>query len=191
MFSLTSRFTRLSASLLLTSVLALGATMPAFAGSDPIVQTLTAGSLTTSLTSLILPSLTYSNSAQNADGSMTLNADDTTGTAAGWNVTIIASAFVYSGPNAGTNIPAVNFSLISAAMPVSMAGQVVDVSSGPIVPLTSPLTTLDTARKVIQAQPAFGNGTYTQALGVRLIVPAQSRVGTYTSTLTTSIISAP
>ena len=41
------------------------------------------------------------------------------------------------------------------------------------------------------ATAAYGAGTYTQALGVTLTIPAMSRVGVYTGTLTTTITSAP
>ena len=51
------------------------------------------------------------------------------------------------------------------------------------VPPTSPLGTLDTARKVLVATAAYGAGTYSQALGVTLTIPAQSRVGVYTGIL--------
>jgi hypothetical protein len=71
------------------------------------------------------------------------------------------------------------------------AGQAVDATNGPKVPATSPLATLETARKVIQAEANYGQGTYTQALGVRLVIPGMSRAGTYTGTLTTSITAAP
>jgi hypothetical protein len=190
MLSLKSRFVRLPASLLLASVIAVGAAIPAFAGDD-IVQTLNSGSLSTGLTNLSLAAATYAHADQNADGTMTLNADDKTGTGDGWNVTLVASDFIYSGANNGTDIPAVNFSLTSAATPVSTAGQAVDGTHGPKVPATSPLLTLETARKVIQADADYGQGTYTQALGVRLVIPGMSRAGTYTGTLTTSITSAP
>ena len=74
-----------------------------------------------------------------------------------------------------------------------IAGQVVSVaaSTGPQVPPTSPFGTLDSARKSLVATAAYGQGTYTQALGVTLTIPAMSRVGTYTGTLTTTITSAP
>jgi hypothetical protein len=38
---------------------------------------------------------------------------------------------------------------------------------------------------------AFGQGTYTQDLSVSLVVPASSKVGTYTGTLTTTASSTP
>jgi hypothetical protein len=188
MLSLKPRFVRLSASLLLTSVIAVGAAIPAFA-SDTISQTLNGGTRTASVANLTLTAVTYSHSIPAQTGTMTLTADDSTATGAGWNVTIQSSDFDYSGSNGGIDIPAVNFSLTSAATPVMTAGQVVDATDGPKAAVTS--GTLDQARKVILANANFGQGNYTQDLGVSLSYPAQSRAGTYTATLTTSITAAP
>jgi len=142
---------------------------------------------------LTLPSVAYSHSAVTNTGSMTITADDSTGSNLGWNVTIQSSAWVYSGANSGSNIPAANLSLTSAAAPTATAGQPVDTLGvgGPKVPTISPLGTLDSPRKTVQAAPLFGNGTYTQVLGVSLVIPAQSAAGTYTGTLTTTISAAP
>ena len=125
---------------------------------------------------------------------MVLTADDSTGSGAGWNVTIQSSAFVWVGTaNGGIDIPATRFALTTAAAPVKVSGQAVSValSTGPQVPPTSPLGTLDTPRKVLVATAAYGAGTYTQDLGVTLTIPAMSRVGVYSGTLTTTITSAP
>jgi hypothetical protein len=59
------------------------------------------------------------------------------------------------------------------------------------VPPLSPLGTFNSARKTLSATAAYGAGTYTQDLGVTLTIPAQSRVGVYTGTITTTITSAP
>jgi hypothetical protein len=144
-----------------------------------------------SVANLSLPATTFLHTQQTTAGTMTLTATDTGPVPLGWNVTIQASAFIYSGLNNGTNIPAANFSLTSAAAPVFVSGQAIDPTNGPKVPGASPLGTLDVARKVLQANVLYGVGTYTQALGVSLIIPAQARTGTYTTTLTTTIASGP
>jgi hypothetical protein len=162
--------------------------------SDTVIQAITGSGLTASVADLVLPSVAYQNAAHNVTGTMVLTADDSTGSGAGWNVTIQSSALVWVGTaNGGIDIPASKLALSSAAAPTSIAGQAVDValSTGPQVPPTSPLGTLDTPRKVLVATAAYGQGTYTQALGVTLTIPAQSRVGVYTGTLTTTITSAP
>jgi hypothetical protein len=171
--------------------LTVGALAPSAFAADSVTQSVAAGSLTASVANLSMAGVNYSHSAQTNTGSMTLTGDDSTGSGDGWNVTVLSSAFVYSGVNGGTNIAATNFSLSSAAAPVSTAGQAVDATNGPKVPTISPVGALDTARKVVQANVDFGQGTYTQALGVSLNIPAQSRAGTYTGTLTTTIAAAP
>ncbi|MEA2620230.1 MAG: WxL domain surface cell wall-binding [Chloroflexota bacterium] len=162
--------------------------------SDTITQTITGSGLTASVADMVLASVAYQNAAHDVTGTMVLTADDSTGSGAGWNVTIQSSAFVWVGTaNGGTNIPAAKLALSSAAAPAVVAGQAVSVaaSTGPQVPPTSPIGTLDTPRKVLVATAAYGAGTYTQSLGVTLTIPAQSRVGVYTGTLTTTITSAP
>jgi hypothetical protein len=166
---------------------------PAFA-EDTVVQTITGSGLTASVADLTLPSVAYQNAAHDVTGTMTLSADDSTGSGAGWNVTIQSSAFTWVGTaNGGTDIPASKFALTSAAAAVMVAGQAVSpaLSTGPQVPPTSPIGSLATPRKVLVATAAYGAGTYTQALGVTLTIPAMSRVGVYTATLTTTITSAP
>jgi hypothetical protein len=188
------RRTRIVACLVGSAALITALTPSAFA-ADTVTQDITAGSQTASVADPTLTAVNYSHSAQTKTGSMTLTADDSTGSNAGWNVTILTSDFVWSagigGASSGTDIPDANFSLTSAGTPAATAGQAVHVTNGPKVPATSPVGTLDSARKVIQANAAYGNGTYTQALGLSLAIPAQSAAGTYTGTLTTTISAAP
>ena len=166
---------------------------PALA-EDTVIQAITGSGLTASVADLTLPSVAYQNAAHDVTGTMTLSADDSTGSGAGWNVTIQSSAFTWVGTaNGGIDIPASKFALTSAAAAVMVAGQAVSpaLSTGPQVPPTSPIGSLATPRKVLVATAAYGAGTYTQALGVTLTIPAMSRVGVYTGTLTTTITSAP
>jgi hypothetical protein len=158
---------------------------PALAANE-VTQAITGSGLTASVA--------YQNSAHSVTGTMILTADDSTGSGAGWNVTIESSDFIWVGTaNGGIDIPAIKFALTSAAGPVLVAGQPIGaaLSTGPQVPPTSPIGTLNTPRKTLVATAAYGAGTYTQSLGVTLTIPAQSRVGVYTGTLTTTITSAP
>jgi hypothetical protein len=167
-----------------------GALLLAIAASCLLVGSADAG-LSASVAAFSLPTTTFLHSQQATSGTMTLTATDTGPVPLGWNVTIQASAFVYSGLYSGSNISAANFSLTSAAAPLFVSGQAIDPTNGPKVPSASPLGALNVARKVLQANTLYGVGTYTQALGVSLIIPAQARAGTYTSTLTTTIAIGP
>lgn len=146
--------------------------------------------LTASVADLNLPSVTSSHVAQTTTGTMTLTVTDSAA-GAGWNVTILSSALAYSGANAGTSIPAANLSITEARSPALVSGQAIDPSGGPKVPLSGTTGTLDVARKTIQADVGYGGGTYTQDLGVSLVVPADSRAGTYTATLTVTASAGP
>lgn len=176
--------------MVVVGALSLGVASAAW-GTDNVTQSVTGGTRTASIADLALPGVSYSHSNQTNSGTMVLTVDDSSATGDGWNVTVQAGNFVYSGDNAGTDIPAANFALTAAATPVSTAGQTIDVTGGPKVPSVSPVGALDTARKVIQADVGYGQGTYTQDLSVDLTVPGQSRAGTYTGTLTTTITAAP
>lgn len=167
----------------------------ALAGSanaaDTVSVVVSPGIRTASVANLSLTTVGYSFIPQTQTGTMTLSADDSTGSGLGWNVTIQSSAFLYTGSNGGTSIPAANFSLITANAPTATAGQAVDSTSGPMVPSTSPAGVLSAARKTVQANAAYGQGAYSQNLDVSLDIPALARAGTYTGTLTTTISAAP
>jgi len=176
----------------LVGAVALSLTIVSPALADNTVTTSVVGGLRTAKTTdYTMPAATYSHIDQTQAGTLVLTADDSSGTNLGWNVTVQASNFVYSGTNNGINIPAANLSLTSASDATKVTGQGVSTSNGPKVPTASPLGTLDVQRKVLQANAGFGRGNYTQALGVSLTIPATSAVGTYTSTLTVSINVGP
>lgn len=185
------RFTRFTISFALALLVMLSTALSAFAANE-ISLTLNAGTLTSSIASTSLTAVNYSHSAQFQTGSMTLTADDSTGSGEGWNVTVQSSDFVYSGSATdATDIPAVNFSITTANAPSKTAGQAIDATNGPKAPASGATGTLDSAHKVIQANASYGLGTYTQALDVNLDVPAQSRAGLYTGTMTVTITAAP
>lgn len=146
--------------------------------------------LTASVADLTLPAVTSAHVAQTSQGTMALTVTDSA-PGAGWNVTILASAFTYSGAHGGTSIPAANLSLTEARAPVLVSGQAIDPSGGPKVPAAGATGTLDVARKTIQADAGYGGGTYTQELAVSLVVPADSRAGTYTANLTVTASAGP
>src|SRR4029077_920601 len=99
---------RMALALSAGALLLAAAASPAFA-ADTVILAITGSGLTASVADLTLTSVPYQNAAHSVSGVMTLTADDSTGSGAGWNVTIISSAFVWVGTaNGGTNIPASN-----------------------------------------------------------------------------------
>lgn len=173
-----------------SALMVLAATSSALA-VNTVTQVVNGGSRTASIADLTLTAKSYSHSNQSSTGTMVLTSDDSTGTGAGWNVTVQSSAFAYTGANGGTAIPAANFSITTANAPTATAGQAVDATNGPKVPAAGATGALDVARKVIQANVGFGLGTYSQNLDVSLTIPGQSRAGTYTGTMTVTITAAP
>jgi len=103
----------------------------------------------------------------------------------GWDVTISASPYVYSGPNAGQSIPASNLILTTAQDPVVIEGSGTGVTnaggSGP----------MNTTRRLLSAGSGSGIGTYEQQLDFSLTIPGRARAGTYQSTITITSAAAP
>lgn len=146
--------------------------------------------ITASIADLDLPAVTSAHVTQTTTGTMTLTVIDSA-PGAGWNVTVLASAFAYSGPHGGTSIPAANLSITDARSPALVSGQAIDPAGGPKVPSSGATGILDVARKTIQAEVGYGGGTYTQELVVSLVIPAGSRAGTYTASLTVTASAGP
>lgn len=174
----------------LSLVLVALSAVPAHADSSTVALDLQAGTRSASLANATLTAITYAHSDQHQTGSITLTADDSTGSGSGWNVTVQASNFTYAGTNGGSSIPSTNFSITTANNPVKTAGQSIDLTNGPLVG-ASATGALDVARKVVFANASYGQGTYTQSLGVDLLVPGMARAGTYTGTLTVTVAVGP
>ena len=163
------------------------AVVPSFANIT-VTQTITDGSRSADLSSLTFDPLSYSNTEQLSSGSMTLTADDSTGTGAGWNVTIQSTDFVYSGAYAGTNIPAANVAIVEPGAPVLVAGEAISAAYGPFAGQGG---ALDTPRKILFANEGGGKGTYSQTLPVILTIPGGSLAGSYTSSFTVTMAAGP
>jgi hypothetical protein len=156
----------------------------AFAADSDVAVNVTGGSQSASFANAALTPVTTSHSATTSNGALLLTADDSTGTGAGWTVTAAVSDFAYTGAHNGVAIDASNFSIVPSTV-TSTAGQ---GTGGLIVGAGG---SLDTARTVLSAAADSGMGTYSQAVDAALNVPADSFVGTYTGTLTTTMTAGP
>ncbi len=168
------------------ALLALGITVPALA-INSVTQVITGGIMNAFVDDLVLASMSFSNTDHSNTGTLKLTANNSSGSASGWSVTMQSSPFTYSGANAGTNIPAANFSITSANPPTRAAGQAIDPTGGPKVPATGSTGSLDAARTVLKADTGFGLGIYNQNLDVNLLIPGGSAIGTYTAFLTVTM----
>ncbi|MEZ4523752.1 MAG: WxL domain-containing protein [Thermomicrobiales bacterium] len=187
---ISSRIRRIAclATVLIVGQMILG--LPALA-ADTVIQQLSGGNRTATITDANMSGLTYSHEAQTNDHNLTLTVSDASGTGEGWNVTVQASNFIYSGIYNGSDINASEFEITTANSPQYNSGQAIDGSNGPKVPAANATGSLDVARKVLQANAGYGQGSYSQTLAVRLTVPPMARVGTYTSSLTVTIGAGP
>lgn len=192
------RISKVSALIAVVGISLAAGLAPASA-ADSVSQAVTGGTKTASVATLALTSVTSTHSLQNSTGTMTLTVDDSTGTGAGWNVTETVSAFAFTGGTGSTPIAASAFSITSVGTITSSAGQAIAAGGSDLVP-TGPQSgnvdigvtgALDTARTVVRAGANYGQGTYSQPINVNLAIPADSRAGTYTGTLTTSITAGP
>ncbi len=177
---------------------------PALAAEGVMSQGVEPGVFTTSIAVVnALAPVGYDHNEQMINaGSMRLTADDSTGLNLGWNVTIMSTDFAWTengtGAVYGTTIDAVNFSLTSAAAPEYVVGEAIDldtdaggpdIANGPKVVTST--GTLEAPIKILAANETFGNGNYTQLLGLNLSTPAYSTAGTYTATITVTISAGP
>lgn len=157
---------------------------PAAFAADSVIQSVTGGERSATYTGPTLAPVATSHSAVNNSAGTTLAVDDLTGTGAGWHVTEQVSDFVYTGVNGGTAIPATAFSVTAGIASTTNGASTDGVTVG-----TG--GSLDTAKTVLTATAGNGVGAYSLASTATLVVPADARVGTYTGTLTTSIVAGP
>jgi hypothetical protein len=123
-----------------------------------------------------------------ASPAMVIQIDDSSGTGAGWSVSIVASDLTGD----GDVIAAENVAIVGAVAPTHVSGQPRDeaAATGPFVGPTAN-TAIDTVRVVSAAGAGYGQGTYDQSLPMEINVPALTKAGAYTGTLTTSTSAAP
>ncbi|CAN5115711.1 hypothetical protein BH23CHL1_BH23CHL1_20870 [soil metagenome] len=183
-------YKRFMAGLGLATMLTVSMAMPAFAATNDVSGTVTAGAITQSIAEVNIGTVATSSSGSSIAGSMILTVDDGRGTGVGWSTTVLAGPFAHNG--GGPAIPATDFALTTAALPGFVAGQEINTTSGPRVPTAvSPLGALSTERTVLDSLVNFGAGKYTQALGVTLTVPAYTKTGIYTGAMTVTNAAAP
>ncbi|MBM3462838.1 MAG: hypothetical protein FJX76_12115 [Armatimonadetes bacterium] len=117
---------------------------------------------------------------------------DTRNTTSGWNVTLQVSDFTASG---GKTIAAANlyYSAINGTIvKVGGGSQNVDPTNGPKE--TGVTGALDVARKCVTTNPNFGDGRYDWTADMTqfdLTIPANALVGSYSATLTATLVVGP
>ena len=187
-------YKRIIATSVIAATLAVGVAVPALAASDSVTAQVTPGTRSASLSASPAFSSTvygFADVLKTSTASVTLSAADSTGAQLGWNVTMQATDFAGTGTNTAV-IPALGFKVASVGSITSVAGDPVSAVAGQGPEAGGGVGSgLDLARKVLVAGATYGDGEYTAALAFNLNIPKQTPVDTYTSTLTTTIASAP
>ncbi len=175
---------------LLVFVLLLGVTYSAYAESATV--SLLAGTLSETIANVTLTTTTLNGLDQtttSASGSNSWTAADATGSGNGWNLTIEATDFSDGGSQA------IDIDAGDQAFQIQLLDGNVGVTAGNTQPTSSvgTLTSMasGTPLKFLSAAAGDGMGTYTLAPNFSLMLPAELYAGTYTSTITVTIVSGP
>ncbi len=173
----------------------LGAALCAFPATSLGASATATGTLTGSTLSLTTSATpTFSANLDSGDSTPTytvpLTIQDTRGTGAGWNATITSTQFTTGG--ATPNTLATNASTLTGVTSVCASGTCTNPTNAISYPVAVPAgTTPPTAVKFFNAAVNTGMGKFTNTPTIGVFVPGSSFAGTYTSTLTISIVSGP
>ena len=173
----------------------LGAALCAFPATSLGASATATGTLTGSTLSLSTSATpTFSANLDSGDSTPTytvpLTIQDTRGTGAGWNATITSTQFTTGG--ATPNTLATNASSLTGVTSVCASGTCTNPTNSVSYPVAVPAgTTPPTAVKFFNAAVNTGMGKFTNTPTIGVFVPGSSFAGTYTSTLTISIVSGP
>jgi hypothetical protein len=116
-----------------------------------------------------------------------LTIQDTRGTGAGWNATITSTQFT-----TGSATLATNASTLSGVTSTCATGTCTNPANAITYPVAVPAApTAPTAVKFFNAAANSGMGKFTNTPTIGVFVPQSAIAGTYTSTLTISIVSGP
>jgi hypothetical protein len=140
---------------------------------------------------ITFPTLVLTGTNQTTTATLPIDVGDNTGSGAGWNVTATSTQFT----NGTNTLPDGSVTVNSAPSAVCDTGSgcTPAVESSAITyPYTLPEgATAPTATKIFDAKAGTGMGDQTFTPTFTLAVPAGSYSGTYTSTVTFSLVSAP
>jgi hypothetical protein len=150
-------------------------------GAASSTATLTGGSLTiTAPPANFSYSGTLTGDVLNLTSSFAVGVNDATGSKAGWNLQATVGTLTNA---ANDTIPAANHTITG----VTVSGVTGTAPSNGIA--TGPIPT--TAGKIFNAALNTGKGKSTMTFATQLAVPADAAAGSYTATLTVTIVSGP
>lgn len=179
---------RLAQAIVLAGVAALIAVPTVFADDAPATANVTGGSLSESTSSTPSVSVTLNGTNQVPTYTMDIATNDQTGSGSGWNLTITSTRF----ETAGGKFFANTASQVTGVTSACAGGTCTDPTNSVTYPLTLPAgATAPTAVKLFNAAADTGLGDFTVTPTVGVSIPANTYAGTYTSTITLAVASAP
>jgi WxL domain surface cell wall-binding len=114
---------------------------------------------------------------------------DATGSGAGWNITATSTTFTTGAANLATTATTVQS---SPGVACDGGATCITATTNVSYPYTLPAAgTAPTATKVFNATANTGMGDQTVTIAWQVAIPASTKVGTYTSTWTISLVSGP
>jgi len=178
--------------LIFIATLAFAVAMPAAANAATATVTGTLTGSTLSVTTTAAP--TFSADLDSGDSTQTytvpLTSTDTRGTGAGWNETITSTQFTTGGGTPRTL--ATNASSLTGVTSSCASGTCTNPTNAVTYPVAVPAAASPpTAVKFFNAAANTGMGKFTTTPTIGVFVPGSSYAGSYTSTLTISIVSGP
>lgn len=176
--------------LLLGSALTMLIALPAYADDVTGSATVTAGTLAMAATDPPKLTATLNGTDQNVTDTITIDAQDNTGSGGGWKLQVTSTTFSTGGATPKTL--ATTATAITGVTSICDAGTCTAPTNGVTYPLTVPAAgTAPAAVSFFTSAVNTGMGDFTITPTFRVTVPANTYAGTYTSTMSITIASGP
>jgi hypothetical protein len=181
---MTKRLHIMLAAIAATAVMA----APASAATSNVTGTISAGTLSISTSATPAFGVTLDGTDQTASYSVPTTVIDATGSGLGWNLTVTSTQFT-----TGSFTLASTASTLTGVTNSCVGGSTCTAATNSIgYPLTVPAAaTAPAAVKFFNAAANSGAGKFTNTPTINVSIPANTRAGTYTSTLTLAAVSGP
>jgi hypothetical protein len=156
--------------------------------ATPGTATITGGTLAMTAPTSVAFSATLTGANQSTGASQAIGVNDSTGTGTGWNVTLTSTTFTVG----ALTLPDNNVTDTAASGACDSGVSCTLATNSTSYPLTVPsATTAPTAVKILNSAANTGLGAQTWTHSMSLALLASAKAGTYTSTWTYSLVSAP
>ena len=159
---------------------------PTPASTNVAIQITSTGVLSVAVTETVpFGGLNYSFTNQYSDGRLTVTVTDLRGTAAGWTFNLRASGD-FIGAHTNDTIPVYGLGVFfNYLTPVAGNPNVLPITGSSVVHVST------VGQQIVTAPAGTGNGEYDVNYLTELLVPGDTLVDTYTTTLTVEVPSAP